>query len=532
MRDPEGQLQRTKRILELSHEMTSTVSLESLLAQIVEAAVELTGSASAGILMLDEQAHNLRFTTVSDSAGQITGIPVPIEHSVAGHVFSIGQPIIVPDVRADPRYYDGVEKQIGVTVRSLMAAPLQLKDRRIGVLEVENKCCDHEFNQDDLEILEALAVQATVALENAQLYRQIERHRDHLQELVDERTSELKKAVADAHLLNRQLAEEIEERESLIADLEAFTHTVAHDLKNPVGLIIGYGQLLLQKLVERGDVELIRLVEPIRATADRINRIIDELLTLANVRQRDIIPYPLDMNAILTEVEARLAPMITEAQAEIIKPAEWPPALGYAPWIEEVWANYISNGIKYGGHPPRLELGADAGPSIRFWIRDNGAGIAPKIQAKLFTKFARLDQMHTQGYGLGLSIVKRIVEKLGGQVGVESAAGQGSLFFFTLPAMTVDHQSEEVIASPETQYPLLIAALARFERHIIDELHTSVAEGDVIRTQSVIAKIAAQDRSLGEVLDMLAHNFDYNTILTLISRAEERGSAPHASSAS
>ena len=197
MAKAETQLQRTKRILELSREMTSTVSLEELLTRIVEAAVELTNCASAGILMLNEQTNDLRFTTVSDSAGQISGIPVPIESSIAGHVFSTGEPTIVSDVRKDSRYYDEVEKQVGVEARSLMAAPLQFKGRRIGVLEVENKCCDLEFDQDDLEILRALAVQATVALENAQLYSQIERHRDHLQELVDERTSELQEAIAN-----------------------------------------------------------------------------------------------------------------------------------------------------------------------------------------------------------------------------------------------------------------------------------------------------------------------------------------------
>ena len=226
----------------------------------------------------------------------------------------------------------------------------------------------------------------------------------------------------------------------MISDLEAFSHTVAHDLKNPVGLVIGYSHLLLRKLVERGDIELIRLVEPISATGDRIDRIIDELLTLASVRQQDITPYPLDMFAILTEVEGRLAPMITESQAEIVKPADWPHALGYAPWIEEVWANYINNGIKYGGHPPRMELGADPGPHIRFWIRDNGDGISPEAQAPTVHEVLAVQPSPCARIRVGLSIVKRIVEKLGGQVGVESAPGKGSLFYFTLPeAMPDDH---------------------------------------------------------------------------------------------
>jgi signal transduction histidine kinase len=122
--------------------------------------------------------------------------------------------------------------------------------------------------------------------------------------------------------------------------------------------------------------------------------------------------------------------------------------MGYAPWVEEVWVNYLSNAIKYGGKPPQVELSATlfstscaSGGEMRenmvyFWVRDNGDGLTPDDQARLFTPFTRLDQIRARGHGLGLSIVRRIVEKLGGQVGVQSTGepGQGSTFFFTLPA--------------------------------------------------------------------------------------------------
>ncbi len=110
--------------------------------------------------------------------------------------------------------------------------------------------------------------------------------------------------------------------------------------------------------------------------------------------------------------------------------------MGYAPWIEEVWANYLSNGLKYGGQPPLLEIGADRQDdgNIRFWVRDNGPGLTEEAIARLFTPFTRLHKDRAEGHGLGLSIVQQIVEKLGGEVGVENAESQGSLFYFTLPA--------------------------------------------------------------------------------------------------
>jgi signal transduction histidine kinase len=142
------------------------------------------------------------------------------------------------------------------------------------------------------------------------------------------------------------------------------------------------------------------------------------------------------MDEVVNRAFARLSHMFDKYHPEVIFPDEWPQAQGYAPWIEEVWVNYLSNGLKYGGQPPRLELGAtvqDEGV-VRFWVWDNGPGIDQDAQVMLFTEFYRLDKVRAQGHGLGLSIVQRIMDKLDGQCGVESEPGQGSLFYFTLPA--------------------------------------------------------------------------------------------------
>jgi two-component system sensor histidine kinase/response regulator len=179
---------------------------------------------------------------------------------------------------------------------------------------------------------------------------------------------------------------------------------------------------------------------------------------LATVPKMEIEARPLDMASIVTETQDRLAFMIQEYRAEISIPKAWPVAWGYGPWIEEVWVNYLSNAIKYGGRPPRVELGATVpdgadkiAPALAeipcptndtlqghgmicFWIQDNGSGLTPEEQARLFTPLTQLDHVRATGHGLGLSIVRRIVEKLGGQVGVMSQAGHGSVFTFTLPA--------------------------------------------------------------------------------------------------
>ncbi len=177
-----------------------------------------------------------------------------------------------------------------------------------------------------------------------------------------------------------------------------------------------------------------RILNTINQTSQKMSSIVEALLLLAGARKAEIVASPLDMAKIVAAAQKRLADMIAKYQAQIDQPPDWPVAIGYAPWIEEVWVNYLSNGIKYGGRPPHLKLGAttQADNIVQFWVQDNGPGLGPKEQAQLFVPFTRLTDLHVEGHGLGLSIVQQIMQKLDGQAGVESYIGQGSKFNFVL----------------------------------------------------------------------------------------------------
>jgi PAS domain S-box-containing protein len=218
-------------------------------------------------------------------------------------------------------------------------------------------------------------------------------------------------------------------------DLRAFAHTVAHDLKAPLSPIMCIAQVLEESMADMSYEELRGYLHTITQICYKMQSMIDELLLLAEVQEKKVNVRPLDMTQIVDEAWQRLTHMTEEHHPEIVLPDSWPAAVGYGPWIEEVWVNYLSNGLKYGGSPPRLELGATAQPDgmVRFWVRDNGRGLTPEEQSRLYTPFTRFSQLHANGHGLGLSIVRCIVERLGGQVGVESQVGRGSVFSFTLP---------------------------------------------------------------------------------------------------
>ncbi len=232
-----------------------------------------------------------------------------------------------------------------------------------------------------------------------------------------------------------QYARELEVRNE---DLNAFAHTVAHNLKAPLTHVILAADLL-ELHVSTMNEECGPYVKTIVNYGRKMTDIIDELLLLAEVRSReDLLLLPLQMGRIVKDVEARLKTVMDQYGAQLIWPEQkdaWPCVIGYAPWIEEVWANYLTNAVKYGGRPPHIEIGSTilTNGMVRFWVHDNGEGIPHDDQLTLFQPFARLKPYSTDGHGLGLSIVRRIIEKLGGEVSVESNVGEGSVFSFTLP---------------------------------------------------------------------------------------------------
>jgi PAS domain S-box-containing protein len=298
-------------------------------------------------------------------------------------------------------------------MRAYTIVPLFDEERVIGVLNLETDQ-PHAFTEDHINIAAEIAGMLAVALRQAQL--------------------------------RASLAIRTTELEAQNAELDAFAHTVAHDLKNPLGVVSGYTEFLTLYLDKLNPDQLKEAAELAANSALKAVDIVNNLLLLASTNKQAVELKPLDMAKVVRETQHRLRNMIQEYQPDIILPPDWPTALGHAPWIEEVWANYVSNALKYGGRPPRLELGGELLPIVsdsnvitsrpaRFWVKDNGPGLTPEQQARLFTPFERLSQVQVIGYGLGLSIVKRIVEKLGGTVDVESEVGHGSTFYFTLPAV-------------------------------------------------------------------------------------------------
>jgi two-component system sensor histidine kinase/response regulator len=264
----------------------------------------------------------------------------------------------------------------------------------------------------------------------------IQLDRERIDELT-KTTKQLRQQIAYHRQAEQGLRQQIVQLEARNAELHAFAQTVAHSLQSPLSLVTGFAEFLQEDFSNLSDGEALRYLHLIEQNGHKMSRLISELLLLACVSEKAVERVPLDMGSIVFKAQHRLAKMIREYQAEIIVPEQWPTAVGYAPWVEEVWVNYLSNAMKYGGRPPQVEVGATAleglDAIVCFWVSDNGPGLTLEEHQDLFKPFVRLDPERAAGTGLGLSIVRCIVSKLGGQVGVKQGICGGSIFSFTLP---------------------------------------------------------------------------------------------------
>lgn len=310
--------------------------------------------------------------------------------------FSLSQPEL------DPRLRDFMD---GLGISALLVLPMEFQGHTIGTVKITDNYEGRAFTDRELFAAQLLANVTTSLLLNAQLSKEL--------------------ITTNASLQERN------------KELDAFAHTVSHDLKGPLSNMIVFGHLLNDSDHSMPAEDQKESVGYIIRSGYKMLEIIDEMLVLASIKKEEVEGEALDMAAILSEIQNRIAYLVEEHQAKITILSHWPRAWGKRSWVQQVWFNFITNAVKYGGRPPLIEIGATelADEMIRFWVRDNGRGLTRQQIQQLFIPFERLEAETASGHGLGLSIVKSIVEKLGGEVGVESEVGVGSSFYFTLPAI-------------------------------------------------------------------------------------------------
>ena len=381
-----------ERLVGISRDLASTLDLNVLLRRIVQVAVELCDAEASSILLFDGKKQELIFQASTDIKNEerMHGIRVPKE-SIAGWVATHRQSLNVPDVHQDGRFFSQVETKLEFPTQSLIATPMIVKDKLIGVLEVLNKHAG-SFTSDDLVYLTVLSDQAAVAIENARLFHQS----DLISELV-------------------------------------------HELRTPLTSIMTICFLLEKP--EISDADRGKLVSTIHTETNRLNEMATEFLDLARLESGrtgtriSLFSMGLLVKECCQMFQGQAAENGIDLHLDL--PGGFLDLEGDRDQIKQLILNLLSNAIKYNHDGGKVYLrGWEEKDRVSLEVKDTGPGIPPDAIPRLFERFYRAPDVFPDrtGTGLGLSICKRIVENHGGSISVVSNVGVGTSFIVQLPA--------------------------------------------------------------------------------------------------
>jgi light-regulated signal transduction histidine kinase (bacteriophytochrome) len=243
--------------------------------------------------------------------------------------------------------------------------------------------------------------------------------------------------MADITALRRaeqDLGRRTQELERSNRELEQFAYVASHDLQEPLRMVSSYTQLLAKRYHDRLDSDANEFIAYAVGGANRMQRLINDLLAYSRVNTQGRVPKPVDSHVALGHALANLAAAIEEHQA-MVSNDDLPVVNADETQLVQVFQNLIGNALKFrSNETPRVHISAERRPGEwLFSVRDNGIGIAPEFHPRLFQIFQRLHGKDVPGTGIGLAQCKRIVERHGGIIWVESEEGQGATFRFTLP---------------------------------------------------------------------------------------------------
>ncbi len=391
------------RLVKAVQELSLARDLDAIMAIVRRAARELTGADGATFVLRDGE-----FCYYADEyaiAPLWKGQRFPLSICISGWAMLNRQPAIIEDIYVDSRIPH--EAYRPTFVKSLVMVPIRAEDPIGAIGNYWAK--QRKPTQEEVELLQALANTTAVAMENVQVYGELEKR-------VKDRTAELEAA-------NREM--------------ETFSYAVSHDLRAPLRAMRGFTDIVLKK--DGGlDEENRGLLERVRKSGAHMSALIEDLLELARYSRAEIRKRKVDLSAMAREIMSRVT-STTPNSAATVEIAYGLEIEGDEGLLRAALENLLSNAWKYSGKNPRpvIEFGATTSPENTrvFFVRDNGAGFDMAAAAKLFHPFQRLhSEQEFAGTGVGLATVRRIIQRHGGRIWAEAAVGRGATFFFELPA--------------------------------------------------------------------------------------------------
>lgn len=332
--------------------------------------------------------------------------------------------VIHPDVQSgDDLPAPGDEAMEGGSLAAVLCMPLQVQSRPLGALTFGSSRPD-AFEQDEIAAASLLSMHLSLAMDRLRVMNAL-RTANH----------ELEQEIIRRERIEIELRHQGELLARSNADLEQFARNTSHELKEPLRSVAGYIELLARRYRSQIDERADRYIQAAVTGVNRMQQLIDGLLTYSRVVMQEDPLDRVDTNVLLDETLSDLATAIRECDGVVTRSAL--PTIGAnRRLLGLLFQNLVSNALKYRGDAqPRVHVAAERAPDAwLFSVRDNGVGIEPDYQQRIFDVFARAHhRVDYPGNGIGLAIGKKVVERHGGRIWVESEVGQGTTFFFTIP---------------------------------------------------------------------------------------------------
>lgn len=386
-------------------ELTETLDLDNVLTVAMDITLRATGADDGFIGLIEGE----QLRAVRAFGGYRTGALFDAHHDIIGRVMRTRVGEIVEDVSADPDYIPYISH-----TRAKMVLPLVFRDRLIGAINLETRRPER-FTQKAFEFLSLLVGRITIAIDNAQLYQISQEQLASMRELYDR--------VADLEQLKTDMI-----------------RIAVHDLRNPLGIVLGYSELLLEMGDGLDDMQR-EFISAIHKGGEKMKKIIGDILSLERFDSdpTDAKPEQFDLAKLVSAAfeENRAAAEAKRLNYRLDVPDQPVFVGGYTAHMREAIENLINNAIKYTPEEGAVSLRVwREGGKAGFEVKDSGIGVPEDQQANLFRPFFRAQTELTRkidGTGLGLHLVKKIVERHGGQMHFSSVFQQGSTFGFTLP---------------------------------------------------------------------------------------------------
>jgi len=405
-------LRREQYINEFAHAISSTLDLPQILEQVAQVSVSLTSAESATISLI--AVDGSKVSDVYRVNEEIhASEDIPKGEGLTWQVYEGGRPIIVDDYQSHP---DAIPEWSEAGLRAFMGIPISAGDKRLGVLSIYNRTPGKVFTQRDLSLIEAMARETAIAIQNARLF------------------DALQLELSEHKITQERLLESVQELESKNAELENFTYTVSHDLKSPIVTISGFLGFL-ESDIQKGDYDKVpKTISRIREATKKMEQLLNELLELSRIGRLVNPPKEIPFGRLVDETLEIVDGQLREKQVIVNVEADFPVVHVDQIRVVEAIQNLVTNAIKFMGEQekPTINIGMKTINAEKvFFVKDNGMGIAPEHHERIFGLFNKLDP-YSDGTGIGLALVKRIIEVHGGKIWVESELGKGTTFYFTL----------------------------------------------------------------------------------------------------